>query len=325
MSNFVTIQAIKKVSELDIFCLLVFKTIYETGYANLAAKELGVSAPKVSRCLTLLRKTFDDELFYRRQQGLKPTPLAEQLYQPICQLSDTIEQIETVAQQTNRNPAKPLLNVAVSNNIISSLAMSLSSSKFFNHFGPLRLHVWQSDTEEKIHNGEIDFGIGFDDQGQHSLNLTPIVKIDSLHVVAKSEHPIWLCPDPLTLEDIAEFDYMYLKCHGFNHRIDPLELYCQEKGHYLASIDHVCDLDDWYWHLMTMGSVSLATKPEGLIANNIPQISAKPLPMSEFTKLRKVMSLPIYSFFERDNPYRRYSEESKQIIITLIKNLFVTV
>ena len=80
------IQALKKVSELDVFSLLVFKLIYETGFANFAAKELAVSAPKISRCLTSLRAIFNDELFFRRQQGLKPTPLAERLYQPVCQL-----------------------------------------------------------------------------------------------------------------------------------------------------------------------------------------------------------------------------------------------
>ncbi|GAA0788479.1 MULTISPECIES: LysR family transcriptional regulator [Pseudomonadati] len=318
-------QAIKKISELDVFCLLVFKTIYETGYANIAAKSLGVSAPKVSRCLTSLRNTFDDELFYRRQQGLKPTPLAEQLYQPICQFSDTIDQIESVAQQTKRNPLKPVLNVAVSPSIITSLAMSLSLPEFFNHFGPLRLHPWQNDTEEKIHKGEIDFGIGFDEQNQHGLNVTPIIEVSSLYVVANKDHPIWQCPSPISIEDIAEFDYVYLKCHGYNHRIDPLELYCQESGHFLTNIEYVSGLDDWYWHLMTMGSVSLTIMPEGLIANDIPRVCSQPLPTKELNKLKKVMNFPVYCFFEGDEQYRRYSEESKQIIITLINKLFLTV
>ncbi|MEZ9165517.1 LysR family transcriptional regulator, partial [Shewanella sp. 10N.286.55.A9] len=75
-------DSLKKLSELDIFCLIVFKTLYENGHANSTATALQVSAPKVSRCLTQLRITFNDELFYRRQQGLKPTPLAEALYEP---------------------------------------------------------------------------------------------------------------------------------------------------------------------------------------------------------------------------------------------------
>lgn len=77
-----TSRLLKQLCELDIFTLMVFKNIYETGHANCTARDLAVSAPKVSRCLAALRLAFDDELFYRRQQKLKPTPLAESLYQP---------------------------------------------------------------------------------------------------------------------------------------------------------------------------------------------------------------------------------------------------
>lgn len=79
-------QLLKQICELDVFTLLVFKSIFDNGHANSAAKALNVSAPKISRCLNALRLTFNDELFYRRQQGLKPTPLAESLlcrYLPI--------------------------------------------------------------------------------------------------------------------------------------------------------------------------------------------------------------------------------------------------
>ena len=194
------LQALKKVSELDVFSLMVFKFIYETGYANFAAKELAVSAPKISRCLTSLRIIFNDELFFRRQQGLKPTPLADRLYQPVCQLCDMFSQMERSVEENVNQCKRSVLHVAVSPNIITSVAIALSECPQ-DTVGKVRLHSWQADTEELIYNGELDFGIGYDTQDSHGLDVYPIASPSNISIVGNAKHPFWDNADNIKIED----------------------------------------------------------------------------------------------------------------------------
>ena len=314
------IQALKKVSELDVFSLLVFKLIYETGFANFAAKELAVSAPKISRCLTSLRIIFNDELFFRRQQGLKPTPLAERLYQPICQLCDMVSQIERVTDDRLNHCQTSILHIAVSPSIITSFAMALSLLPR-NVIGKVKLHSWEADTEELIYNGEIDFGIGFETQDSHDLESTRIASMTSLCVVGNSNHPFWEQGGQKKLENIIQHPIVYLHCKGFNNRIDPLELYCQSHGLLVEDIECVKKLEDWYWHMLTMDSLAITICNEGALAQQISQLRVEKLPDSEFKKLNDVMAMPNYCLIERAKHYRRYSSNTTQMIIDIIKSL----
>tara|TARA_R110000850_G_scaffold177744_1_gene303553 strand:- start:743 stop:1699 length:957 start_codon:yes stop_codon:yes gene_type:complete len=318
----VDIQALKKVSELDVFSLLVFKLIYETGFANFAAKELAVSAPKISRCLTSLRAIFNDELFFRRQQGLKPTPLAERLYQPVCQLCDMVSQIERVADDRLNHHQTPILHIAVSPSIITSVAIALSKLPR-DVIGKVKLHSWQADTEELIYNGELDFGIGFETQDTHGLEAYPIANVTSLCVVGNTNHLFWAGVEQIKLEDIIQHPIVYLRCKGFNNRIDPLELYCQTHGLLLEDIECARKLEDWYWHILTMDSLAITICNEGSFAQQIPQLRVERLPQSEFTKLNSVMAMPSYCLIERAEHYRRYSLNVKEMIIDIIKSLLV--
>ncbi|AZG72410.1 LysR family transcriptional regulator [Shewanella livingstonensis] len=316
------IQALKKVSELDVFSLLVFKLIYETGFANFAAKELAVSAPKISRCLTSLRAIFNDELFFRRQQGLKPTPLAERLYLPVCQLCDMVSKIERVADDRLSHHQTPILHIAVSPSIITSVAIALSNIPR-EIIGKVKLHSWQADTEELIYNGELDFGIGFETQDAHGLEASPIANVRSLCVVGNVNHVFWAGAEHIKLEDIIQHSIVYLRCKGFNNRIDPLELYCQTDGLLLEDIECVRNLEDWYWHMLTMDSLAITICNEGSFAQQIPQLRVERLPDSEFNKLNNVMAMPSYCLIERAEHYRRYSSDMKQMIIDIIKLLLV--
>jgi DNA-binding transcriptional LysR family regulator len=316
------IQALKKVRELDVFSLLVFKLIYETGFANFAAKELAVSAPKISRCLTSLRAMFNDELFFRRQQGLKPTPLAENLYQPICQLCDMVGQIERVTDDHLNHQQMPILHIAVSPSIITSVAIALSHLAR-DVIGKVKLHSWQYDTEELIYNGELDFGIGFETQDTHGLESSSIASVTSLCVVGHGHHAFWDTATNINLDDIIQHPIVYLRCKGFNNRIDPLELYCQTHGLLMEDIECVEKLEDWYWHMLTMDSLALTICNEASFAEKIPQLRVERLPSSEFNKLNTVMPMPSYCLIERAEHYRRYSLKTKQMIIDITKSLLL--
>jgi DNA-binding transcriptional LysR family regulator len=69
--------------DIDLNLLVVFQEVFQERQISSVARKLGLSQPAVSNALARLRKSFDDELFVRTAQGMQPTPLAQQLAEPI--------------------------------------------------------------------------------------------------------------------------------------------------------------------------------------------------------------------------------------------------
>ncbi|WP_036167298.1 LysR family transcriptional regulator [Massilia sp. 9096] len=70
-------------SSIDLNLLSVFQEVYRERQISNAARRLGLTQSAVSNALARLRKTFGDELFVRTSHGMQPTPLAQQMAEPI--------------------------------------------------------------------------------------------------------------------------------------------------------------------------------------------------------------------------------------------------
>lgn len=76
----------------DIRLLSVFDEIYKTRSVSRAADALGLGQPAVSIALAKLRQHFGDPLFVRTSNGMDPTPLGEELVQPIRAALDALNE-----------------------------------------------------------------------------------------------------------------------------------------------------------------------------------------------------------------------------------------
>lgn len=70
-------------TDIDLNLVRVLVLLYETRSVTGTADALHVSQPTISYSLGKLRRHFDDELFRRSRQGLRPTALADRLYEPL--------------------------------------------------------------------------------------------------------------------------------------------------------------------------------------------------------------------------------------------------
>jgi len=70
-------------SSIDLNLLSVFQDVYRERQISAAARRLGLTQSAVSNALARLRRTFGDELFVRTAHGMQPTPLAQQMAEPI--------------------------------------------------------------------------------------------------------------------------------------------------------------------------------------------------------------------------------------------------
>lgn len=69
---------------MDLNLLVVFHQLMVERRVSAVADTLGLSQPAVSNALARLRRSFGDELFLRTPRGMEPTPLAEQLAEPVA-------------------------------------------------------------------------------------------------------------------------------------------------------------------------------------------------------------------------------------------------
>lgn len=76
---------------LDLNLLLVFDAIHGERSISKAALKLHLSQPTVSNALARLRERLQDPLFERSAQGMRPTPRAKKLAEPIRQALNTLE------------------------------------------------------------------------------------------------------------------------------------------------------------------------------------------------------------------------------------------
>lgn len=70
--------------DIDLNLLVVFHQLIQQRRVARVAEQLGITQPAVSNALARLRRLLDDPLFTRTPAGMQPTPLAEQLAEPVA-------------------------------------------------------------------------------------------------------------------------------------------------------------------------------------------------------------------------------------------------
>ena len=61
-------------------CLIAFVRAMEGGSFSIAARELGIGQPAVSKRIAMLEEEFGTQLFLRTTRKLRPTPEAQRVY-----------------------------------------------------------------------------------------------------------------------------------------------------------------------------------------------------------------------------------------------------
>lgn len=80
------------IRDLDLNLLRLFDAVYRTGNVSRAAEMLDLTQPAASQGLTRLRALIHDPLFMRGAGGVRPTPKAQRLAEPVRQALALLEQ-----------------------------------------------------------------------------------------------------------------------------------------------------------------------------------------------------------------------------------------
>ncbi|HXH02292.1 MAG TPA: LysR family transcriptional regulator [Candidatus Competibacteraceae bacterium] len=147
---------------LEIRLLQVFDEIYKTRSVSRAADNLGLGQPAVSIALGKLRQHFNDPLFVRTSSGMDPTPLGEELVQPVRNAIDALQ--VAFGYRSVFDPATVERTFSIAMTDISQLVLLPRLWARLREVAPgVRIDVatLSGDTARMLEAGEVDLALGF--------------------------------------------------------------------------------------------------------------------------------------------------------------------
>ncbi|MGL1833839.1 LysR family transcriptional regulator [Rhodocyclaceae bacterium SMB388] len=147
---------------LDIRLLQVFDEIYKTRSVSRAADQLGLGQPAVSIALGKLRAHYDDPLFVRTSSGMDPTPLGEELVEPIRHAIEALH--AAMGHRSEFDPATVQRTFTIAMPDISQLVLLPTLWAWLRKVAPgIKIEVvnLSTDTARMLESGEADLALGF--------------------------------------------------------------------------------------------------------------------------------------------------------------------
>ena len=205
------------IKQIDLNLLNVLKVLLDEVSVTKASEKLNLSQSAISHALQRLRKTFNDPLLERVASGMRPTSRAIALRESLENILRDIEQlvaepifIPELAKGTLRIAASDYATTVILPTVLKELSQKCP---YIN----IECCDWQSDTLEKIRNGEIDLGLGIVD-----LSKTNGIKAQNLFSerfvsIVRKEHPI--LEENLSLESYIAYPHALISTGSPTHSI----------------------------------------------------------------------------------------------------------
>ncbi|AWI81397.1 MAG: LysR family transcriptional regulator [Betaproteobacteria bacterium HGW-Betaproteobacteria-13] len=204
-------------SALDVRLLAVFDEIYKTRSVTRAADGLGLGQPAVSIALAKLRDHFADPLFVRTSQGMEPTPLADELRDPVRETLDALERV--TGYRSEFDPASSTRCFRICMTDISQLVLLPRLLVRLRGVAPaiqIEIAPLSADTSRLLESGEADLALGFVPQLEAGFYQQALFRQDYVCMVS-ADHP--RIGSALTLAEFEAEDHAVVTSSGTGHLI----------------------------------------------------------------------------------------------------------
>jgi DNA-binding transcriptional LysR family regulator len=202
---------------LDLNLLRVFDAIFQTRSVSVAASNLHLTQPAVSKQLNRLREFLDDPLFVRTNDGMSPTPRAEALAGPIRQaLSEVGNAIE---MQMGFDPAVSDRTFRI---FMSDLGQMVLLPKLLDHISreapAVNIHTVQVPLARMrgvaLESGDVDLAVGYFEEFEGSIHQQ--VLFEEHHVgIVRANHPT--VRDTISFEQFLRTPHLVYGPSGGGH------------------------------------------------------------------------------------------------------------
>lgn len=156
----------RRLRDVDLNLLLVFHEMLNAGRVSAVADSLGLSQPAVSNALSRLRRTFDDPLFVRTPQGMRPTPMAQRLAEPVAAALRVLHEAFDYREDFLPASSRRRFTIAMTDvgEVYFMPVLAERCSALAPHVSIASVRAGQVDLVAELAAGRIDLAIGaFDD------------------------------------------------------------------------------------------------------------------------------------------------------------------
>jgi DNA-binding transcriptional LysR family regulator len=202
---------------LDLNLLRVFDAIFQTRSVSIAASNLHLTQPAVSKQLNRLREFLEDPLFVRTNDGMSPTPRAEALAGPIRQaLSEVGSAIErqmgfdpAVSDRTFRIFMSDLGQMVLLPKLLEQISREAPAVNIHTvQVPPVRMRGMA------LESGDVDLAVGHFEEFEGSIHRQ--VLFEEHHVgIVRANHPS--VRDTLSFEQFLRTPHLVYGPSGGGH------------------------------------------------------------------------------------------------------------
>ncbi|NMG42907.1 LysR family transcriptional regulator [Aromatoleum toluvorans] len=210
----------------DLRLLQVFDAIHRTRSVSRAADLLELGQPAVSIALGKLREHFADPLFVRTSKGMEPTPLADELVQPIRKALDALD--AALGHRSTFDPAASERSFRVCMTDITHLVLLPRLWGTLRATAPgIRIEIapLDDDTGRKLESGEADLAVGFIPGLEAGFYQQALFRQHYV-CLASADHP--RIHGGLTLEQFQAEDHAVFGTSGTGHHVIEQEIARQD-------------------------------------------------------------------------------------------------
>lgn len=199
---------------MDLNLLVVFRAVMEHRGLTRAGNALGLSQPAMSASLSRLRDLYGDPLFIRSGTEMKPTPLAEELAGPLCEILDRLE--SDVLRRGQFDPATARRTFTLVMPDIGELQfLPVLLAWFETHAPGISLHTiarHPQATPSTLESGEAELAVGFfPDLHRPGFFQQKLFDVRDVCMVRK-DHP--LVGDRLSIEQFLAASHAVIRPDG---------------------------------------------------------------------------------------------------------------
>jgi len=212
--------------DLDIRQLSVFDEIYKTRSVSRAAENLGLGQPAVSIALGKLRAHFNDPLFVRTAGGMEPTPLGEELFQPIRAAIDAVQTASGHRAVFDPTQTRRTFRIAMTD--ISQLVLLPRLWERLRKVAPgvhIEIANLSGATAGLLESGEVDLALGFMPQLEAGFYQQALFRQHYV-CMASAAHP--RIRGSLTLAQFEAEEHAVVSTSGTGHLIIDREVARQD-------------------------------------------------------------------------------------------------
>ena len=217
MKNMIYIL-IMNMTELDLNLLRAFDAIASEGSVTVAGERIGLSQPAMSNALARLREIFGDPLFVRTPRGMRPTPFAQQLAQPVREALRLIQ--GALQQHAGFDPKSSTNTFRFSMSDIGEMVFLPGLLERVKRDAPgvkieaVRIPI--KDVHAALEAGEIDLAVGFLPGLTTGILQQPLF---SEHYVCmmRAEHP--LVGAKISAKQFREAAHVLVSYVGTGHQV----------------------------------------------------------------------------------------------------------